>query len=205
MSRKIKNTRTPIKRILVLCEGLTEKLYLLSIKNKLPRNLQRGVRIEIDNYKKTDLKSLVDETVRRKEKAAKEGVPYSEVWIVFDHDNLPHRDYAFKKSKSKGIKIAFSSISIEIWFIIHFEDTQRRFKNGNDAKKYLSKNYITGYKPGKTKIWEFLDDNKMEKAFKNAKLLRNSKINEQKSGTQEWDLNPYTTIDKLIKIILTRK
>lgn len=205
MSRKIKNIRTPSKRILVLCEGITEKIYLLSIKERLPRYMQRGVRIEIDSYKKNDPKSLVDETIRRKEKAAKAGVPYDEVWIVFDHDNLPNRDYAFKKSKAKGVKIAYSSISIEIWFIIHFEDKQRKFQNGNEAKKYLAKHYIKGYKPGKTKVWEYLDDNKRKRAFKNAQAIRKSKKGELLSGSQEWDLNPYTTIDKLIETILKQK
>ncbi len=45
--------------MLVLCEGITEKLYLLSIKNKLRRAAQRGVKIEIECYKKEILKILL--------------------------------------------------------------------------------------------------------------------------------------------------
>lgn len=191
--------------MLVLCEGITEKLYLLSIKNKLPRDAQRGVKIEIECYKKRDPKNLVIEATRRKVKANNEGVPYDELWVVFDHDNLPNRDYAFIQSRKEGIKIAYNSISIEVWFIIHFENSQNKFYNGTQAKKYLSKNYIKGYAPGKTKIWEHLDDIKMNRAFLNAQTIRKSKRIELQPGEAEWNFNPYTTIDKLVKVILKRK
>lgn len=191
--------------MLVLCEGITEKFYLLSVKNSLPREAQRGVKIEIECYKKRDPKNLVKEAIRRKEKAVREGIPYDELWIVFDHDNLANRDYAFIQSRKEGIEIAYNSISIEVWFIIHFENSQNKFLNGSQAKKYLSKNYIKGYTLGKTKIWEFLDNDKMKRAFKNAQSIRKTKRIELQTGKEEWNLNPYTTIDKLIKVILKRK
>lgn len=202
MSRKIKHIRRPKRRMLVLCEGLTEKLYLLSIKNTLPRAAQRGIKIEIECYKKQDPKNLVKEAVRRKHKAKYEGVPYNDLWIVFDHDNLPNRDFAFKESERENIKVAFNNISIELWFIIHFENSQKQFINGKQAKEYLSKNYIKEYEPGKTKIWTFLDSNKRNIAFQNAVAIRNAKEKELKDGKKKCNLNPYTTIDILVKKLL---
>jgi len=205
MSRKINQKRTPFQKVLILCEGLTEKLYLLSVKNSLPRHLQRGVRIEIDCYKKRDPKNLVKEAIRRKTKARKEGVPYSKVWIVFDHDNLPNRDFAFNKANSEKIDIAYTSMCIELWFVIHFEDNQKHFNNGDIAKKYLSDNHIKGYEPGKTNVWKEMSADNIQRAYKNAVSIRKGKLIDIQSGVNVWDLNPYTTMDFLVRFLLERK
>jgi len=211
MSRKIKYKRAPFQKILILCEGMTEKLYLLSVKNSLPRVLQRGIKIEIDCYKKRDPKNLVQEAIRRKSKARKECVPYSKVWIVFDHDNLPNRDFAFNKAKTAKIEIAYTSMCIELWFIIHFEDSQKHFINGDIAKKYLSDNHIKGYEPAKTRyepaktnVWKNLDKEKILRAYNNAESIRKGKQLDLKSGINIWDLNPYTNMDFLVKFLLER-
>lgn len=204
MNRTVKQRRNLYKKVLILCEGLTEKNYLVSAKNSLPRELQKGVKIEIDNYKKTDLKSLILEAIKRKKTAKKQGSPYNNIWIVFDNDNLPNRDFAFEHAKKNQIEIAYNSMCIELWFIIHFEDSLKKFANGNEAKQYLIKNHINQYNPGKTNIWEILDKNQLEKAYKNANHIRKSAKNEIAIGKNIWELNPYTNMDVLLDFLFQK-
>ena len=201
MPRKRTRQRAVIQRILILCEGQTEKVYLLGLKSTLSREKQRGIRIEIENYKKSDPRSLIDEASRRKRKAKNEGAPYDRIWVVFDHDNLPNRAYAFHKAKKEGIHIGFSAISIELWFIYHFEYTTKSFSNGDQAKAYLGKKYLKPYIPGKPDIYQQISA-RMDTALLHAEKLRTDKRTELTNGNKEYDLNPYLTIDRLILYML---
>ncbi len=72
-------------------------------------------------------------------------------------------------------------------------------------KNTFQKTILMAIHRGKTKIWEYLDDDKMNRAFLNAQAIRKSKRIEIQTGEAEWNFNPYTTIDKLVKVILKRK
>lgn len=47
---------------------------------------------------------------------------YEEIWVVFDYDG--HEDFreAVLLARKKGFKVAFSSMCIEYWFLLHFEN-----------------------------------------------------------------------------------
>lgn len=47
---------------------------------------------------------------------------YKEKWLMFDYDG--HEDFseAIKLARTKGFKVAFSSMCIEYWFLLHFEE-----------------------------------------------------------------------------------
>ena len=187
-------------KILILCEGKTERNYLLEIKNTLPREKQRGIKVDIELFKRNDPLNLVKEAERRKSKAKLESAPYDYTWVVFDNDNLPNRDKAFNKASSNSIKVAYSSFTIEFWFILHFQYTTRRFTNGDDLKRYLKANHISSYEPGKTRLLPILGE-LCNEAKMNAERLRNEKEIEINSGVPIWNLNPYITVDELVKFI----
>ena len=63
---RLRRQRSLYPKVLILCEGLTEKNYLLEIKNTLPRESQRGIKIEIEIFKKNDPLSLVKEAESRR-------------------------------------------------------------------------------------------------------------------------------------------
>lgn len=53
---------------------------------------------------------------------------YQEAWAVFDNDNFPAHGQAFQYADSiQGLNIAYSSISIEEWFLLHFERNENAF------------------------------------------------------------------------------
>lgn len=197
-SRKVRQLNL---KILILCEGQTERNYLLEIKSLLPREKQRGIQIDIEHFKRNDPVNLVNEAIRRKQKARHEGAPYDDIWIVFDHDNLPNRDRAFIKSAANSIKIAYSSFNIEFWFIMHFEFSSRAFTNGNDVKNYLRQNFIENYEPGKTRLIPILKD-RTQLAIDNARRLKAEKQLDLDAGRPIWDINPYLTIQDLVLLIM---
>lgn len=182
----------PNKRILILCEGMTEYLYAKSLQNELPRNLQRSISIEIDYNSKNDPRSLAEEAVRRKRKARNDRNSFDSVWLFFDHDNWPQLEAAFKIVDSEGFCIAYSAMCIEHWFILHFENCGRSFQDGTEALRYLLTKWPEYHKT-KLKHYEILKEN-LETAINRAKALRrNSQIDVPK-----YQRNPYFTIDKLI-------
>lgn len=200
MSRKTLKTRSPQKQVLVLCEGHTEERYLKAVKNDLPRELQRGITVNVVRADSTDLKSLTDEAIKTRQKANRDSIPYEKIWLVFDHDNSLYREYAFNTAKKEGFEIAFTSISIEVWFLLHFEYSTSPFNNGGEAKKYLAKKHIPNYKPAKTNTWLLLNEN-TKQAITNAEKMRKAQQVEIDSGKSIWNINPYTNLDILIKYL----
>ncbi len=187
-----------------MCEGQTERNYLLEIKNQLPREKQRGIKIDVEHFKKNDPLNLVNEAIRRKQKARYEGAPYDHAWVAFDHDNLPNRDRAFLKAESNAINIAYSSFNIEFWFLLHFQYSTRPFTNGDDVKNFIRQNFINNYEPGRTRLFPLLGA-RFEDAETNAERLKNDKRVDIDAGIPTWDLNPYVTIHELVRFIIELK
>lgn len=182
----------PNKRILILCEGVTEYLYAKSLQSELPRNLQRSISIEIDYNSRNDPKSLAEEGRKRKRKARKERNSYDSVWLFFDHDNWPQLEAAFKIVDSEGFCIAYSAMCIEHWFILHFENCGRSFQNGTEALRFLKTKWPEYHKT-RLKHYELLKED-LDTAIDRAKTLRKN----VQTDLPKHERNPYFTIDKLI-------
>jgi hypothetical protein len=203
-----------IKRSLyILTEGHTEQAYFSRISEILgdedgwKYSVTVDVR-EIVDGSKTDPVNMVKE-------AKKSQQSYDEIWVVFDKDrerdqqNLQAIELA---SKSKKIKIAFSSISFEEWILLHFEKSTTAFQrsdcesrstknnpiictcNGTIcASTYIKQNYFPAYVKGKAKLYDDLS-NKRDTALEYAAWLKyhHSPI------TNYHLLNPYSDVDNLV-------
>ena len=180
------------KRILILCEGLTEYFYAKALQSELPRSLQRSIAIEIIFNSNNDPRSLATEAKIRKRRAKEERNPYDAIWIFFDNDNWPKLETAFKIIESEKISIAYSSLCIEHWFILHFEDCGRSFQKGTEALNHLKTKWPAYHK---TKINHYQEiKHNLEAAIQRAKVLRKTVQLDQPIHRR----NPYFTIDKLI-------
>ncbi|HEX4215332.1 MAG TPA: RloB family protein, partial [Candidatus Dormibacteraeota bacterium] len=51
----------------------------------------------------------------------RQGIPHEEIWCVFDDDERPEAHEAVERAEREGIKVAFSSPYVELWFVLHFE------------------------------------------------------------------------------------
>ena len=196
VNRKGGKQRSVKQRILLLCEGKTEQLYLSGFKNALTREMQRDLDIQIVQSKKSDLKASIDIAINKRKEAKKQGQPFKEIWMVFDDDNR-NLQSSFTELKKEEINIAYSSISLEYWFILHFEQTGKHFLKPEDAYTRLLK-FKPEYDKTNPYLWQEFESNYTE-ATKNANLLRNQKENCEMYDSHR--CKPFTNIDVLIERI----
>jgi len=188
----------PKPRILVVCEGeVTEPHYLKNFSDD-----QRNGLVEVDaiglGY---DPKSLVEESARRRDSAAKkaeelqdEFLKYDDVWCVFDIDDKPKErkvSEARKTAKELKVKLGISNPSFELWAIFHFQDYNKP-GNQNQVRKELRK-HLPKY--NKELPYEKMSPNYV-KAVERAKA---SVRNRAAEGDPEGD--PSTTVFKLTETI----
>jgi RloB-like protein len=181
------------KRILILCEGATEYIYAKSLQMELPRDLQRSVAIEIFYQTQNDPKSLTQEAHRRQRNSVKERNPYDDVWLFFDNDNWPQLAEAFELISKYGFRIAYTSICLEHWFILHFEHCGRSFPNGDQALNYLNRLWPAYHK---TKINAYKElKERLAAAIDRANTINRN----QNEEIQVHERNPYFTVHELIR------
>jgi hypothetical protein len=183
------------KRILILCEGQTDLQYAKAIKQTLPRKVQRNIEIDIYTFKKKDPKNLVKEARKRKHKAKSEKNEYDEIWLFFDNDNNPNLKNAFSIIFKEGFRFAYSSICIEFWFLLHFEDNRRAFSNCHEVESHL-KRYLPQYHKTKINHFEILKDN-LDIAKNRARTIRTA----LGDIVDYPNINPYSSVDELIDFI----
>ena len=125
---------------------------------------------------------------------------YNEVWVVFDKDGYTKHEEAFLYAKTHGVKVAFSSIAFEHWILLHYEPNRETFDKSQNVIDYLrEKEYFTGYsKKADISIYPRLKD-RTKTAIENAAWLRMEMANNLAACDDKiYELNPYTTVDKLV-------
>lgn len=194
--------RSANKRILILCEGITEKYYFEAMKDddELKKQLA-SVTTDIVDAKNTSPLDIYIEAMKRVKEAQKEGNAYNLVWLVFDHDNEVNRKEAYDKSVQEDFKIAFSSMCFEVWYLLHFNYSTRSFTLCEDVVKQLKiyyKNYKKAEKNKRKSQNHYLDlKDKQERAIKNANRLRKA-IAKNQEVQHITDYNPWCDIDILV-------
>jgi len=195
--------RSANKRILILCEGITEKYYFEAMKDddELKKKLT-SVTADVVNAKNTSPLDIYIEATKRVKEAKREGNAYSFVWLVFDHDNEANRKEAYDKAKKDNFNIAFSSICFEVWYLLHFTFSTRAFPICEDVIKQL-KVYYTNYKKAEKNKRKsqnhYLDlKSKQETAIENAIQLRKL-ISKNQENQHITDYNPWCDVDILIQ------
>ncbi len=130
--------------------------------------------------------------------------PDRQLWVVFDYDtrgvNRDSVDYsnAIKLAQQKGIRVAYSNDSFELWSVLHYQ-YQTAAATRFDYYRMLSEKLNCNYEEdGKTKAFSkslyalFLKD--QPKAIQNARRLYQEKQAETYSNQ-----NPCTTVFHLVE------
>lgn len=215
MTRKRKRKDKLKYRIYIVCEGTnTEPNYFNEIAEQpevfkdfaitvYPSEEERDKGLDNQGESiKTDAKNLV--------KIAREyGSDYDEVWAVFDKDGYTKHEEAFEDAQKpetgeKVVNIAFSSIAIEHWILLHYEQNKTAFNKSKDAIKYLKDKeyFLDDPKDSETLIYSQLQE-KTETAIQNAAWLRMEMEAElQNNDGKIYELNPYVTVDDLVRKLL---
>lgn len=195
--------RYPQKTIFIACEGKnTEPLYFEKIQEIKEDDEDYPYSITIypdreEKKPKTDAVGLVCEAINRKKE-------YDELWVVFDKDGYTKHKEAFKLAQENNINIAFSSISFEMWVLLHFEKSSDSYEKSIQIieSKFLNNEmYFPSYsKSNEVNIFPFLE-NKTQNACINAAWLR-ANVLKNNPSVDIFELNPYTDIDYLVKMLL---
>ena len=254
MSRTI-DTKSPKKALLLICEGnKTEPIFFSNFISKddfvfdifpKPKLSQDDIKTSSNRgmNRRPKRQLLGDDVIEDIpivgpppkswiDAAEKEFDTYEEIWCVFDKDGHPTCSDAFEKAKAikqsgYNLNIAFSSISIEYYFLLHFEHIYKPFckseckaskkkkancmlQNAVPGKSCLGDRCVNGYarlkgywtdsKSGENIIYPILKD-KLYIGIKNAELLRRES-NSHEGNKPFYDRNPYTTVDFLVARLL---
>ncbi len=193
MSKRPNNTfkiRAFKSKVLILCEGLTEKNYFNAMKEDL--GLPKTIAVTIFQSNKTDCKGIVEEALKRAKKDS-----FEEIFVVFDHDNQAKREEAFKLASTKNIRVIFSSICFESWYLFHYKNSSKAFVSEAELEVELKKCVgMENYLKSDFKHYSILKD-KLLTAISNSKKIR-QKVIENNHNVKIYDLNPYTNIDELV-------
>lgn len=176
---------------MILCEGVTEQLYATSLRSELGRNQQRSIAVEISVGNKWDPLNLVKEAIAKNKKARKEKNRYHTIWLFFDHDNWTQLRDAFRLIEREDFQFAFTSLCIEHWFILHFEDNGRAFQEGDQAKRHLQGLWAEYHK---TKVNHF---QKLKPKLELA-IVRADRTNKRQEDLQIFERNPFCSIPDMI-------
>jgi hypothetical protein len=196
--KRQKPTKLPKShRILILCEGESEVIYLKGY--RVDKRLS-GVVVEIYQPNNFSPLGLLNEAKKKIKEAKKDGLPYEAVWIVFDKDAHAFIAQTFEESLQSNIQIAFSLISFERWVLLHFEQSKRFFLTTAEMIHYIEKNHLPNY--GKTQPYSVLKP-RLSKALDHANWLHLQNEFELNNGSKPYDLQAYTDFDKLIQFLET--
>lgn len=141
MARRIENRKQQNHSVTILGEGLTEQYYFTHIRTLF------GFHYTIRPYY-FSVTSLTEMDKKISEAIVDGGFAIA----VFDAD-VSSRNEAEKKkletirkkyAKKKNVILCDSMTSIEYWFLLHFENTNRYFKDSAATEQELKK-YITDY------------------------------------------------------------
>lgn len=176
MARPIETRKQQKRSVTILGEGLTEQYYFTHIRTLF------GYHYTIKPYY-FSVTSLAEMDKKITEAVANGGFAIA----VFDADVSSRNEVEKKKLESirrryankKNVILCESMTSIEYWFLLHFENTNRHYKDSNATEQELRK-HITDYEK-KVKFlqnikWvsELCADEKLETAINRAKAFDHS-------------------------------
>lgn len=193
MSRKRKKIN-PHYSIGIFCEGASEKQYF----DMLNRKYRRGnvvttfhAKIKVKDAGASGKKLI--ETANQHQKREK----FDKVFVIFDRDDHTRQELTNCQSLAEryGIKVIFSSISFEIWILMHFESVMKPYSRKELYRKLSGKKYFgQDYQHFKGSDYSKYLEDRIQTAKVNAEHLY------QKNHRIYVD-DPFTNVDQAIKDI----
>ncbi len=194
--------KTNIGRVIIFCEGKTEKFYFDYFADIIKKNKYTDVKAEVEtaNGNAQTVLNFANNYMEQEENNRK----YKDYgkYLAFDCDDPPNIQAVVTASQSddKEYKLLISNYLFETWLLMHFEDVNVKLSKRETYRRlsdHLQSTYSKGHK-GKTR--EILQNGDIEKAIDNAKTLELGYQTQGKSVlTAIKDMNPYTSVYKLIE------
>lgn len=208
--RKTQKRKQLKESIYIVCEGTnTERIYFEEIAQQPDVFDKYAIKVypseedQIEAAKKAG-ESIKTDALNLVKLAKQEIKNYDEVWAVFDKDGYTKHEQAFLEAEKHGVNLAFSSIAFEHWILLHYEQHQTAFSKSQNVIDYLQQaGYFTGYsKKADISIYSKLK-NLTKIAIENSAWLRMEMAQTLANCNKKiYELNPYTTADKLVAKLL---
>jgi hypothetical protein len=198
-----KNLKNELVRVILACEGtVTESNYFRSIFRELINNHNIAkTSLIIVKHSHTDPKGVLSDL----EKALENDDEFEHKWIVIDRDEMQPNggghevenfNGAISSANAKGIQVAYSNPSFELWYLLHFE--YRNSPIDRDAVIKELKKYVDYTKNSQTIYQEILP--LQEVAIANAKRLKATYEVDSRKVNPTID-NPSTTVFELVEVL----
>lgn len=194
--RKV-NSKEKRVYFLIVCEGeATEPNYFKAFEKELP---PYTLDIQALGTGRDPL-GVVNAAIEFNKRSKKDSV-----WVVFDKDDFPGRNFnaAIKKAISNHIKCAWSNEAFELWYILHFQYMNSPLSR-NDYQRYLETeinnkanqgNNTFSYKKNSTEMFHLLKKHGDQKQA----IQRAKKLDQQFENQQYATHNPCTQVYKLVE------
>lgn len=174
----------------------TEQKYIYGLRDSIPLQIKNNLVIKVVKTRTID---LVDKAIS----LASQQAQYSEIWIVFDRDQVKDFDNIVKDALSKDVKVGWSNPCIEIWFHAYFGSmpvSTESVKCCNDFKKEFSQKTKQQYSKADKEIYMRLNKYGNEnQAIEFAEQRLKQRIKENSDEPSQ--MFACTTVHKLVKDI----
>jgi hypothetical protein len=198
--------RANIGRLIVFCEGTTEKLYFDYFAEIIKKNKYTDVKVVIEsaNGNAQTVLYFANEYMEQEENNRK-FASYGK-YLAFDCDAPSDIQSVILDSYSNNneYQLLISNYLFETWLLMHFEDINERLSKKETYRRlkdrlHLNESYYK-YKGNKGKIREIIKEGNIEKAIDNAKKLEKQYHEQGKTILLSInDMNPYTSVYKLVE------
>ena len=181
-----------VRRILILCEDEKSSRDYLA---KFPYDPKQVVIECVGTGMNTD--SLMEQAIERAQAARRDGAPYESIWVVFDRDSFPLRNFnrTFDLARRHAeIVPCWSNECFELWYLLHFcyRDTGI---GRNEIWKEVSLCLGEKYEKFDDAIFKKLSG-KIDTALKNA-----GRLAYENGGGKDACRNPSTRVHELVKML----
>ena len=196
--RLVETKKTNIGRIIIFCEGKTEKYYFDYFAEIIKKNKYTDVEVVLETANGTA--QMVLNYANAFLSGGEHNRKFSTYgkYLAFDCDDPP--DIQAVVLAAADYELLISNHLIETWLLMHFEDVEVKLSKAEIYRRlsaHLHNRYSKGHK-GKTR--EIVQNGNIENAIDNAKALELQYSAEGKRvSTSIKDMNPYTSVHKLIE------
>lgn len=196
--RMSETKRLNIGKIIIFCEGKTEKYYFDYFSEIIRNNKYNDIEVVLEtaNGNAQTVLSYANRFLSDDENNRK-FTNYGK-YLVFDCDDPPEIQSVV--AAAKDYELLISNHLFETWLLMHFEDIEEKISK-REIYRRLSEHLKSDYSKGqKGKTREIINNGNIEKAIDNAKFLENKyKSDEKTIFTDIKNMNPYTSVHKLVE------
>lgn len=196
--RRLEIRKTNIGKIIIFCEGKTEKFYFDYFAKIINQNKYTNVEVVLEtaNGNARTVLNLTGSFMEEEENNRKYST-YGK-YLAFDCDDPP--DIQAVVLYAKEYELLISNHLFETWLLMHFEEVDTKLTKREIYRRltnHLRGNYSKGHKG---KIREIVQNGSIEKAIDNAKVLEHLyEIQGKVVFANINEMNPYTSVHKLIE------